>query len=489
MLTQRQRKLWKELSGNNLPIGRFGGILALLLFSPLLGVVQSGIPDPDDPPPWLEYWTFDNTNTWITSKGYLPVGFTNVGVSDLGEWYAPILDSTNAAWLHYNVTESGTNHLKVDFGSVMFWFAPNWSSTNTGGTGPGEWSRLIEVGAYTTNASYGWWSIYTDPDGVNLYFAAQTNNGSGATYLSVPISWNVTNLWHHLALTYSATNTAFYLDGEFVTNGSPVAYWPGPDILTNGFFIGSDSNGLSQAHGIFDELFTYDYPVNADTVFGTYWYSGIWYYGNPMNAANIASAPSQPTSTPYFNAVTGTGYLIQLTNSAPCTTNSNVWMTNMVVSMASNGTMNVSFAIAGGTEGLLYDVFANSALDFSNTTNRPWAWTGQGYHCATYLLTNLPATSAFLILGQPTDSDADGLTDAMELLVYKTNPHLSDTLGDGMLDGWKIVWGLNPLIDNTAQTSKRSNYIYDTAGWLRQLTGNRAESLILDREGNVQQSK
>src|SRR6266705_958979 len=191
---------------------------------------------------------------------------------------------------------------------------------------------LIEVGSYTTNASYGWWSIYTDPEGVNLYFSAQTNNGSGATYLSVPISWNITNRWHHLAFTYSATNSSFYLDGEFVTNGSPVTYWPAPDVLTSGFFIGSASNGLAQAHGMFDELYTYDYPVDADTVFGTWWYSEIWYSGNPDNKANIASAPSQPAMTPYFNAVTGSGYLIQLTNSAPCSTNSNVWMTNVVVS-------------------------------------------------------------------------------------------------------------------------------------------------------------
>src|SRR5437660_5242221 len=163
---------------------------ALLLFT--LANARAGIPLPGDPPPWLDYWSFNDTNTFETYNGYAPVSFTNVDVSDLGDWYAPILDSTNAAWLHYNITENdGTNHFKVDRGSVMFWFAPNWSGTNQGGTGPGEWSRLIEVGSYTANASYGWWSIYTDPEGVNLYFSAQTNNGSGATYLSVPISWNI----------------------------------------------------------------------------------------------------------------------------------------------------------------------------------------------------------------------------------------------------------------------------------------------------------
>ena len=41
----------------------------------------------------------------------------------------------------------------------MFWFAPYWAGTNEGGTGPGQWSRLIEVGSYTPDASYGWWSL------------------------------------------------------------------------------------------------------------------------------------------------------------------------------------------------------------------------------------------------------------------------------------------------------------------------------------------
>jgi hypothetical protein len=148
----------------------------------------------------------------------------------------------------------------------MFWFAPNWIGTNAGGTGPGEWSRLIEVGAYTTNASYGWWSLYTDPAGAKLYFSAQTNNGSGATYLSAPIDWDTTNRWHLIALTYSETNSALWVDAVPVTNGLPVTYWPGPDVQADGFFIGSDSSGLSQAHGMFDDLVTYAYEIDGATI-------------------------------------------------------------------------------------------------------------------------------------------------------------------------------------------------------------------------------
>ena len=119
------------------------------------------IPDPgggggEPPPTPLDYWSFNDTNAWASDGGYAPMSFTNLDSSWLGDWTALVLDNTNAAWLQYRVIESnGTNHLKVDRGSVMFWFAPSWSGTNVGGNGPGQWGRLIETGVFTTNASYG----------------------------------------------------------------------------------------------------------------------------------------------------------------------------------------------------------------------------------------------------------------------------------------------------------------------------------------------
>ena len=105
--------------------------------------------------------------------------------------------------------------------------------------------------------------------------------------------------------------------------------------------------------------------------------------------------------------------------------------------------MNLTFAISGGSNAVAYDVFANSLLVPVTSTNA-WAWMGQGYHCTTYLLTNLPSTSTFLLLGKPTDSDLDGLTDAYENLVSKTDLNNPDTDGDGVLDGWEIVFHTDP---------------------------------------------
>ena len=200
----------RERLHNQIPSNIIRSLCLALMLSIPGQLVHATILDPNAPPPWLDFWTFNDTNNWTTARGYPAATFTNIATSYLGDYWTAIVDDTNApAWLNYNITEAnGTNHFRVDRGSIMFWFAPNWSGTNQGGTGPGEWSRLIEVGAYTTNASYGWWSLYTDPEGVNLYFSSQTNNGSGAIYLTAPIAWNITNRWHLIALTYSSTNSA-----------------------------------------------------------------------------------------------------------------------------------------------------------------------------------------------------------------------------------------------------------------------------------------
>lgn len=43
------------------------------------------------------------------------------------------------------------------------------------------------------------------------------------------------------------------------------------------------------------------------------------------------------------------------------------------------------------------------------------------------------------------DSDGDGLLDAREKYIYKTDPNDADTDGDGMPDGWELQYGFNPL--------------------------------------------
>ena len=47
--------------------------------------------------------------------------------------------------------------------------------------------------------------------------------------------------------------------------------------------------------------------------------------------------------------------------------------------------------------------------------------------------------------GALTDSDADGLSDGVELAVFGTDPQAEDTDGDGLADGVEVELGLDPL--------------------------------------------
>jgi hypothetical protein len=158
----------------------------------------------------LDSWSFNDTTNWTSDNGYKPLSFTNITTALFGNDSSLILNTNLPAWLQYNVIEDdGTTNLTVDVGSVAFWFAPAWAGTNNGGTGPGQWGRLIEVGGYTADASFGWWSLYVDDVGANLYFTVQPGDSTTTTYLAAPISW-ASNYWHCIALTYSATNTALF---------------------------------------------------------------------------------------------------------------------------------------------------------------------------------------------------------------------------------------------------------------------------------------
>jgi hypothetical protein len=441
----------------------------------------------------LDSWSFNDTNYWTSDFGFAPVSFTNLNVSTLGDGKygsALIVDTNVPAWLQYNMVEAnGRPNLTLNQGSVTLWFAPDWASYNAGGFGPGSLGELINVGQWTSGATYGWWSLNVDSAGDNLTFSAQDNAGDATNYLTVPIAWT-TNRWHFIALTYSSNSTALYIDGNLATNGAGVSILPGTNVLSGGIYFGSDTNGNSQAHGIFDDIYTYSAPLNASLVGNVYDNEEFPFVVNPLNVlanAGILSALSSPTVIPTFNAVAGSGSLQVVFSSSGCGISTNVWMTNLVVTTSGSGTnatMNVQFTLEGGSNNVPYDIFANSVLSFG-TNGIPWAWMGQAFQCNTYLLTNLPNTACFFIVGGPQDTDKDGLTDAYERLVSKTNPNVANTSGDGLLDGWDVLWGLNPLINNWSQSGERSNYTYDPVGEVQQVTGARSGSITDDAEGNV----
>jgi len=221
----------------------------------------------DYPHVQLGHWRFDDTNIWIGDQGQLPIAFTNTTGIPSWDTNAVQIDSMNIAYLKYNEVDTNGANINLRHGSIRFWLNPDWSSVSAGGTGPQDQGRLIEIGQQGTNT--GWWTLMLDTNGNTLSFLTQTN-GVGMTNLSAAISWN-SNTWHQIVLTYGASNSSLYIDGQaVVTNGAGIQYWPSAAERSSGFAIGSDAGGNNQAGGIFDELDTFNYPLGAQQILTDY---------------------------------------------------------------------------------------------------------------------------------------------------------------------------------------------------------------------------
>jgi len=358
----------------------FGAIAATIVFAgsppapPALPTPPLGV--------LLSAWNFNDTN-WLSSRGYAPLSFTNIDNIDDWDRNALQVDNSDPAWLAYKVVENdGHTNLTCDRGTISFWFIPNWESTNIdSGTGPGNWAQLIDVGRWTSNATYGWWSLYLNPAGTGIYFSAQTN-GAGMDYFGYSISWDW-NTWHLITLTYSSTNTLLYLDGQMVTNGAGVMDLPPDAVLTNGFFIGSDNQGVAQAHGLFEDLRTYSYQLDA-TIVSNY-YAGILPELPSVGGFSMDSS-SPPSPGDGGGSGSGTSGLGSSTN-GPAS-----FGTNLVLQITNAVNSRVSGILHNTTQLTPYTIFSKQSL-FEPVWNPQMTVYGQ-------LLTNF-STFDFSMVARP----------------------------------------------------------------------------------------
>lgn len=122
-------------------------------------------------------------------------------------------------------------------------------------------------------------------------------------------------------------------------------------------------------------------------------------------------------------------------------------------------------AWTNGVEDAPYDLFMTTNLapgaTFLNLTN--WAWLYRSAPGQTnFTLTNYPVPEAYFALGTTNDTDADGLTDAFELLVSHSLPGTNDSDGDGLLDGW--MWQHFGHALASASDNTRAQDDYDSDG-------------------------
>jgi hypothetical protein len=215
----------------------------------------------------LGFWRFNDAN-WSGDQGQLPK-VTPVGVQRVPSWRTNALqvkNSAGAANLKYrDVEANGSANINCQKGTVRFWFKPAWASSSQGGSGPVNTARLLEMG--NSGTSEGWWALSVNGTGTEMSLTTRTNGGQPVVVLTRTVSWP-TDEWRQIALTYSPTTSALYVDaGQLGTNGPGLTSYPNATTrAAYGFSIGSNQAGGEQAMGQFEELETFNYPLSEPDI-------------------------------------------------------------------------------------------------------------------------------------------------------------------------------------------------------------------------------
>ena len=223
-------------------------------------------------PTRLGYWRF-NDEYWLSERGMPPKWFNDVLCVDSFSGKAlKVRDSTYSGMVYRDIELDGTPNINCRQGTVRFWFRPDWSSQSRGGTGPANVCRLIELGKFTYDHSFGQWFLGTSFDGNRLIFWS-VSGGVVSAYTSASIAFDA-GVWHQIVLTYGPDATAIFVDGQlapaapgYSNPGPAVTVWPGESArAASGMRVGFDYYGTQQAKGQFDELETFNYRLGATAI-------------------------------------------------------------------------------------------------------------------------------------------------------------------------------------------------------------------------------
>jgi hypothetical protein len=416
-----------------------GIIASAVVISPLDSRAQSGPPPLPQPMELLTGYLFQDTN-FLSIWGDQPLSQTNLALVSTWDYYGLQVDATNAAWLSYTFESDGYPNLFLTNATISCWLVPNWISSGLGGTGSGVWSRILDVGQWTSNASYGWFSLFTDPTGDNIYFSAQSNNGTQTNYLTAPIAWDGTT-WHQIVLTYSASSTCLYLDGVLATNGPGISILPPPEALSNGFYVLSDQTGVQQFHGQADRLWIYgNQETDTNEIANDYAYYNA-FANPPLHFGSFGDdSPSFPDGDYSGGTNGGSGPTANGIYNPPYGSN-DFWL--QILPFGTNAyntdTNSLTFILHGTTADIDYQIQSTTNIQASNTL---WTLVGDvfgsditNYTTMIALKSNLP-TLYFRALAATLDSDGDGLPDWWETK-YGLSPTNADTGNTGIPDGYK----------------------------------------------------
>ena len=399
----------------------------LLALAVLRGFACTAIARPrPGPPPWPELslarWHFDELLALRTNLTSAELAVAQRAESWSGYALTRAGDSVLPVWLPA-LDAAGHTNLALGTGALRFWFRPNWTSGEslrlTG------FPRLLELARATPVGPEVLWSLHLDAAG-NTLFLAEVAGRSAVDVLSAPVAWQAGD-WHLVVLAWNPTGTELYLDGELAARGGALSLPVGLTPASAGIVLGSDPAGGNLAQGQFEEVTAFRaYDARRQP----------YYYASRSQVAALGPVTPEEDAArarqrKLLQAARAAASLVESGASGPltfdslnpCPTNGPVCMTNLFYSFATNTGWTMNFDVAGGTNGILYDVFTSAALAGTNIAQAQWYWVTNTYTCNPVVLTNQLTNASFYILGLTNDTDGGGLSDAFEQLVTGGDIH------------------------------------------------------------------
>ena len=202
----------------------------------------------------------------------------------------------------------------------------------------------------------------------------------------------------------------------------------------------------------------------AETFSGTS--SPAAYIAQDTNSDNVTVIMTHPVTQTNFLAtnvtfsvgVYGLSTLIFQWNfngiSIPGATNQILSLNNIALTNTGNYSVTISNAVMSVVSSNAFLKVLDTAIPLADGIPNWWKLQcGFSTNDSTFA-TNYPPSDKLTYLAKylyglnpfTNDTDGDGLTDYDEIFNYHTNPLLGNTAGDGIPDGWKIQYGIDPLI-------------------------------------------
>ncbi len=277
-----------------------------------------------------------------------------------------------------------------------------------------------------------------------------------------------------------------YLDGQLLTNGQGSIYYPNIIERSTGFRIGSDVNGTNQARGAFDELETFNYPLDAGTVSTNYqttinWSSGtnglpnIWQMNNfgylgvdpngdpdgdhlsNLQEYQYGTDPNNPDTdgdgrtdwqeifdkTDPLKAASKATTVYKADEPHPNGANNPSGPFSLLIWPGPNSTVVV--AVTNAVPGAFYNLYGVTNLTDYISSSSTWVFLGQITLGGQYTNSTTVSQYGYFRCATIVDTDGDGVDDVTEQHVYHTDPSNPDSDYDGRSDGQEVLLdGTNP---------------------------------------------